>query len=85
MQDAQSLQRERDDARAVTHSVETKYKNLKHECQQWLQDLAGFQGKFEVLSLCVGTPHAPTAVSYHEQSHYCRSMIGHSLGRMDIS
>ena len=26
-------------------------------------------------------PHTPKAVTYHEQSHYCRSMIGHSLGR----
>ena len=26
--------------------------------------------------------HTPTAVTYHEQSQYCRFMIGHSLGRM---
>ena len=26
--------------------------------------------------------HTPKAVTYHEQSHYCRYMIGHSLGRM---
>ena len=26
--------------------------------------------------------HTPKAVAYHE-SHYCRCMIGHSLGRMD--
>ena len=25
-------------------------------------------------------PHTPKAVTYHEQSHYCRFMIGHSLG-----
>ena len=30
-------------------------------------------------------PHSPKAVPYHEQSHYRRCMIGHSLGRMDIS
>ena len=24
--------------------------------------------------------HTPKAVAYHEQSHYCRFMIGHSLG-----
>ena len=30
-------------------------------------------------------PHAPKAVTYHEQSHYFRFMIGHSLGRMDLS
>ena len=30
-------------------------------------------------------PHTPKAVTYHEQSHYCRFVIGHSLGRMDIS
>ena len=30
-------------------------------------------------------PHTPKAVAYHEQSHYCRFMIGHSLGRMYIS
>ena len=29
--------------------------------------------------------HAPKAVTYHEQSHYCRFMIGHSLGRIDTS
>ena len=27
-------------------------------------------------------PHTPKAVTYHEQSRYCRFMIGHSLGRM---
>ena len=27
--------------------------------------------------------HTPKAVTYHEQSHYCRFMIGHSLGRME--
>ena len=27
--------------------------------------------------------HTPKAVTYHEQPHYCRSMIGHSLGRME--
>ena len=26
--------------------------------------------------------HAPKAVAYHEQSQYCRYMVGHSLGRM---
>ena len=26
--------------------------------------------------------HTPKAVAYHEQPHYCRCMIGHSLGRM---
>ena len=25
----------------------------------------------------------PKAVTYHEQPHYCRFMIGHSLGRME--
>ena len=30
-------------------------------------------------------PHTPKTVPYHEQSHYCRFMIGHSLGCMDIS
>ena len=30
-------------------------------------------------------PHTPKGVTYHEQSHYCRFMIRHSLGRMDIS
>ena len=25
----------------------------------------------------------PKAVPYHQQSHYCRFMIGHSLGRME--
>ena len=30
-------------------------------------------------------PHTPMAVTYHEQSHYCRFMIGHSLGCMNIS
>ena len=30
-------------------------------------------------------PHTPKGVTYHEQSHYCRFMIGHGLGRMDIS
>ena len=27
--------------------------------------------------------HTPKAVTYHEQSQYCRFMIGHSLGRME--
>ena len=27
--------------------------------------------------------HTPKAVTYHEQSHYCRIMIGHSLGRVE--
>ena len=27
--------------------------------------------------------HTPKAVTYHEQSHYCWFMIGHSLGRME--
>ena len=31
------------------------------------------------------SPRTPKAVTYHEQSHYCRSMIGRSLGRMNIS
>ena len=31
------------------------------------------------------SPHTPKAVTYHAQSHYCRFMIGHSLGRMNIS
>ena len=29
-----------------------------------------------------GNTHTPKAVTYHEQSHYCKFMIGHSLGRM---
>ena len=31
------------------------------------------------------SPHTPNTVTYHEQSRYCRFMIGHSLGRMYIS
>ena len=27
--------------------------------------------------------HTPKAVAYHEQPHYCRSMLGHSLGLME--
>ena len=27
--------------------------------------------------------HTPKGVTYHEQPHYCRSMIGHSLGRTE--
>ena len=27
--------------------------------------------------------HTPKAVTYHGQPHYCRFMIGHSLGRME--
>ena len=27
--------------------------------------------------------HTPKAVTYHEQPHYCRFMIGHSLGRTE--
>ena len=30
----------------------------------------------------MGNIHTPKAVTYHEQSHYCRFMIGHSLGRV---
>ena len=29
--------------------------------------------------------HTPKAVTYHEEPHYCRFMIGHSLGRMDFA
>ena len=29
--------------------------------------------------------HTPKAVTYHEQPHYCRFMIGHSLGRVESS
>ena len=29
-------------------------------------------------------PYTPTAVPYREQSYYCRFMIGHTLGSMDI-
>ena len=29
--------------------------------------------------------HTPKAVTYHEQPHYCRFMIGHSLGRIESS
>ena len=29
--------------------------------------------------------HTPKAVTYHEQPHHCRFMIGHSLGRMESS
>ena len=32
----------------------------------------------------IGKIHTPKAVTYHEQSHYCRFMIGHSLGRMGV-
>ena len=28
-------------------------------------------------------PHTPKAVTYHEQPHYCRFMIGHSLRRIE--
>ena len=30
----------------------------------------------------IGNIHTPKAVAYHKQSHDCRFMIGHSLGRM---
>ena len=30
-------------------------------------------------------PLSPKAVTYHDQSRYCRFVIGHSLGRMDSS
>ena len=29
--------------------------------------------------------HAPKAVTYHGQPHYCRGMMGHSLGLMESS
>ena len=32
---------------------------------------------------CKTRLHTPKAVTYHEQSHHCRFMIGHSLGRME--
>ena len=32
---------------------------------------------------CKTRLHTPKAVTYHEQPHYCRFMIGHSLGRME--
>ena len=31
------------------------------------------------------SPNTPKAVTYHAQSHYCGFMIGHSLGRIDMS
>ena len=34
---------------------------------------------------CKTRLHTPKAVTYHEQPHYCRFMIGHSLGRMESS
>ena len=30
------------------------------------------------------SPYTPKAVTYHEQSHNCRFVMGHSLGRMGI-
>ena len=36
------------------------------------------------LWIMIGHSYAPKPVTYHEQSHYCRFMIGHSLGRMEI-
>ena len=39
------------------------------------------------INCCTGplSPHTPTAVTYHEQLHYCTVMIGYSLGRMAMS
>ena len=53
------------------------------ELARWITSVFEHIRKAFVRSLC--PPHTPKAVTYHEQSHYCRFMIGHSLGRMDIS
>ena len=48
---------------------------------------SGFEMCFGPRTLGAGAKtrlHTPKAVAYHEQPHYCRFMIGHSLGRMDI-
>ena len=65
--------------------------NLWHTnkgCQDVEREQFGFFG-FSIRSASFRygalSPHTPKAVTYHEQSHYCRFMIGHSLGRMDIS
>ena len=46
----------------------------------------GFEMCFGPSTLGAGAKtrlHTPKAVTYHEQPHYCRFMIGHSLGRME--
>ena len=35
-------------------------------------------------AVCMRTTYTPKAVTYHEQPHYCRLMIGHSLGAYGI-
>ena len=52
------------------------------EMRFWLSDPGTLGG--------VGVPtkkslHTPKAVTYHEQSHSCRFVTGHSLGRMESS
>ena len=47
---------------------------------------SGFEMCFGPSTLGAGAKtrlHTPNAVTYHEQPHYCRFMIGHSLGRME--
>ena len=58
-------------------------------CQNGLQARSWFEMCFYVLipaTLGVGAktrPHTPTGVAYHEQSQYCRFMIGHSRGHVE--
>ena len=47
---------------------------------------SGFEMCFGPSTLGAGAKtrlHTPKAVTYHEHPHYCRLMIGHSLGRME--
>ena len=65
--------------------------NHRYTCSQWCQS-SRFEMWFSPQHLlptyylpvggCKPRLHTPKAVTYHEQSHYCRFMIGHSLGRM---
>ena len=66
--------------------LKNRYMNVAYV---YLADVfnTGDQLLSEARTACTATlsPYTPKAVAYHVQSHYCRFMIGHSLGRMDIS
>ena len=57
----------------------------REDIKRWAQDIQPLEIDSSVTVRRLCPRHTPKAVTYHEQSHYCRFMIGHSLGRMDIS
>ena len=55
----------------------------KHTSNTYIQQSAEHIYQRNVYRTGSHITHTPKAVTYHKQSHYCRFMIGHSLGRME--